>query len=129
MASQGKQNMAGLIGKIWMSVYRNLKGIFAHARFQIWALWAAGPVLLFLYGAQLVAILSLHWPEELRGEQLKYVGVGSWIVIGGVLASFFLVANVIRKVSLQFGAAEVEVETHDQEEAKEEPDGPADDSR
>ena len=129
MASQGKQDMAGLISKTWMSVYRNVRGIFIHAKFQVWALWAAGPVLLVLYGAQLAALLSLHWPEELRGEKLKYVGVGSWIVIGGVLATFFLVANVIKKVSLQMGAAEVELETHNQEDERKEPDGPSDDPR
>jgi hypothetical protein len=115
MASSGKQNLAGLI---WAGLCKITAWIFQHARFQIWALWAVGPVFIMIYGAQLVSILSLHWPEDLRAEQLKYVGFGSWMSLAIVAASFLLMANVIRKATIKVGSAEMEVETVDPEESK-----------
>lgn len=115
MAAPRKQNLAGVI---WRWVIKTIVSIFQHARFQIWALWAVGPVFILIYGAQLIAILSLHWPEELRGDQLRYLGIGSWIVLGIVAASFILMANVIRKASIKVGSAEVELETTDHDENK-----------
>jgi len=111
MVAPGKQNLAGLIARIWDAVYRNVRGIFVHIRFQIWALWAIGPVFVLIYGAQLASILSSAWPMSLRGEQLRYVGVGSWVSLGIIAVSVVLMANVIRKASVKIGAAEIEVET------------------
>ena len=113
MAAQGKQNLAGLIlGKIGTVV----KKIFTHSRFQIWTFWIAGPVFLLVYGGQLAIILASWWPVELRGEQLKYVGVGSWIMLGLLACSMFFLADVVKRVSLRFGMTEIEVETQDDEE-------------
>jgi hypothetical protein len=123
------------MSKIWHSIYRNVVGIFNHVKFQIWALWAIGPVFIVIYGAQLVSVLGSAWPMSLRGEQLRYVGVGSWISLVIIGVSALLLANVIKKISVQVGAAEFEVETvttvtenNLEEQPDGEPDGKPDDS-
>ena len=110
MASKSKQNLAGLI---FRPIFRFTKKVFTHARFQVWALWAAGPIFLLVYGGQLAIILASWWPEELRGEQLKYVGIGSWIMLGLLGASMFFMADVVKRLSLRFGMTEIELETQD----------------
>lgn len=122
MASPSKQNLAWVILK-WIG--RTIAAIFQHARFQIWALWAIGPVFVIIYGAQLFAILSNMWPAELAAEQLRYVGVGSWISLAIIAVSVTLMANVIKKANIKIGAAEVEVETITTvtETKQEDPDG------
>jgi hypothetical protein len=132
MASASKQNLAGMI-LAWIG--RTIAVVFQHVRFQIWALWAIGPVFILIYGAQLAAILSTHWPVGLRGEQLRYLGVASWISLGIIAVSVVLMANVIRKANIKIGAAEIEVETvtntsiSNKSEPKEEDDGRNDDPR
>lgn len=111
MVAPGKQDLARLIHGAWLSFLRIVRAIFIHVRFQIWALWAIGPVFIIIYGAQLASILGSAWPMDLRAEQLKYVGVGSWISLGIIAASAILVANVIKKANFKVGSAEVEVET------------------
>jgi hypothetical protein len=111
MAAQGKQNLARLIGRAFGVIVRNLRALFNHVKFQIWALWAIGPVFILIYGAQLASVLGSAWPMSLRGEQLRYVGVGSWISLAIIAASALLLANVIKKISVQVGAAEFEFET------------------
>lgn len=111
MVAPGKQDLARLIHGAWTSFLRIMREIFVHVRFQIWALWAIGPVFIIIYGAQLASILGSAWPMELRGEQLRYLGVGSWVSLGIIAVSVVLMANVIKKASFKVGAAEVEVET------------------
>lgn len=111
MAAQGKQNLAGLAHKAWLAFLRIARAIFIHVKFQVWALWAIGPVFILIYGAQLASILGSAWPMDLRGEQLRYVGVGSWISLGIIAVSALLMANVVKKLSVQVGAVDIEVET------------------
>lgn len=113
MAAESKQNLAV---RFWSWFSRLVVAIFLHARFQIWALWAVGPVFILIYGAQAISIMSTHWPVEYRGEQLKYMGIGSLVSLGIIAASFILMANVIRKASIKVGATEVELETTDPED-------------
>lgn len=91
-----------------------IKFLFLHARFHIWALWAVGPVFLLVYGVQLTVVLSPFWPDSLRGEQLKYVGIASWISLGIIAASIVLVGQMVKRVSARVGAVEFEFESHDQ---------------
>lgn len=106
------------------SVGKFVKTVFEHPRFQLWAVWAFGPVAL-VYSAALVGLVILFpWPEELRGKQLEYIGWALLMCMAFLGLSVFFMSEFIKKLSFQMGAVEFEVETS----AKQNPEIPADPS-
>ena len=105
----------------WMM--RLAKEFFQSARFQLWSLWAAGPVFLAVAMAMVSAVLFNGWPIELRGVQLHYTGTVAIISLGAAIAAMFLLAGVIKKATVKFGSAEIEVEANEPEDGHDGKDG------
>lgn len=116
MAPQGSEDMAGLINF--------LKTYFNHAKFQLWSLWAAGPIILVYVVALTLAILFLPWPELLAAKRLDFIGfalLGALTIVG---LTIFFMAGVVKSIRVKAGPAELEIEGDDDDE----PNVPGDDA-